>query len=167
MGGEHSLTYSCVKAFQGKPAHKDRIGFVVMDAHYDLREEYEGIRNSHACVSRHIIEDITDRYVSIGVRSGPKEEYEYVKKNKKIRSYTANDVDGMGIDRILDETEAYLEDCDGVVPLARHGCRGPCLCARPGHARAVRHDAAAGTVGHTPPGTEGRGLRRRGDLARV
>ncbi len=108
MGGEHSLTYPCVKAYKGK------IGFVVMDAHYDLREEYEGIRNSHACVSRHIIEDITDKYVSIGVRSGPKEEYEYVKKNKKIRSYTANDVDGMGIDRILNETEAYLKDCDRI-----------------------------------------------------
>lgn len=108
MGGEHSLTYPCVKAYKGK------IGFVVMDAHYDLREEYEGIRNSHACVSRHIIEDITDRYVSIGIRSGPKEEYEYVRNNKKIRSYTANDVDGMGIDRILNETEAYLKDCDRI-----------------------------------------------------
>lgn len=108
MGGEHSLTYPCVKAYKGK------IGFVVMDAHYDLREEYEGVRNSHACVSRHIIDDITDKYVSIGIRSGPKEEYEYVKKNKKIRSYTANDVDGMGIDRILNETEAYLKDCDRI-----------------------------------------------------
>ncbi|BAI61811.1 agmatinase [Methanocella paludicola SANAE] len=108
MGGEHSLTYPCVKAY------KEKIGFVVMDAHYDLREEYEGVRNSHACVSRHIIDDITDKYVSIGIRSGPKEEYEYVKKNKKIRSYTANDVDGMGIDRILNETETYLKDCDRI-----------------------------------------------------
>jgi len=108
MGGEHSLTYPCVKAYKGK------IGFVVMDAHYDLREEYEGIRNSHACVSRHIIDDLTDKYVSIGIRSGPKEEYEYVKKNKKIRSYTANDVDEMGIEKILKETEAYLRDCDRI-----------------------------------------------------
>lgn len=108
MGGEHSLTYPCVKAFKGK------IGFVVMDAHYDLREEYEGIRNSHACVSRHVIDDLTDKYVSIGIRSGPKEEYEYVKKNKKIRSYTANDVDEMGIEKILKETEAYLKGCDRI-----------------------------------------------------
>lgn len=108
MGGEHSLTYSCVRAYKGK------IGFVVMDAHYDLREEYSGIRNNHACVSRHIIDDITDRYVSIGVRSGTRDEYEYVKKNKKIRSYSADDVCRMGIDAILRETEEYMKDCDRI-----------------------------------------------------
>jgi agmatinase len=108
MGGEHSLTYPCVKAFKGK------IGFVVMDAHYDLREEYGGLRNNHACVSRHIIDDLTDKYVSIGIRSGTKEEYEYVRKNKKIRSYTSNDVDALGIAAILRETEEYLADCDRI-----------------------------------------------------
>jgi len=108
MGGEHSLTYPCVKAFKGN------IGFVVMDAHYDLRPEYGGVRHNHACVSRHIIEDITDRYVSIGIRSGTKEEYEYVRQNKNIRSYTSNDVDVMGIEAILSEAEAYLEGCDRI-----------------------------------------------------
>ncbi len=108
MGGEHSLTYPCVKAFKGN------IGFVVMDAHYDLRPEYGGVRHNHACVSRHIIEDITDRYVSIGIRSGTKEEYEYVRQNKNIRAYTSNDVDVMGIEAILSEAEAYLEGCDRI-----------------------------------------------------
>ena len=108
MGGEHSLTYPCVKAYKGK------IGFVVMDAHFDLRKEYEGVKNSHACVSRHIIDDITDKYVSIGIRSGPKEEYEYAKKNTKIRAYTSNDVDALGIEKILNETESYLKDCDRI-----------------------------------------------------
>jgi agmatinase len=108
MGGEHSLTYPCVKAY------KEKVGFVVMDAHYDLREEYEGVKNSHACVSRHIIDDITDRYVSIGIRSGTKEEYEYVRNNRDIRSYTANDVEAMGIEAVLKETEAYLKGCDRI-----------------------------------------------------
>ena len=108
MGGEHSLTYPCVKAYKGK------IGFVVMDAHYDLREEYEGAVNSHACVSRHIIDDLTERYVSIGIRSGTRDEYDYVKKNKNILSFTANDVDGMGIDKVLKETESYLKGCDRI-----------------------------------------------------
>ncbi len=108
MGGEHSLTYPCVKAFKGK------VGFVVLDAHYDLREEYCGIRNNHACISRHVIDDLTDKYVSIGIRSGTKDEYEYVKNNRKIRSYTADDVDSRGIGAILQETEAYLQDCDRI-----------------------------------------------------
>jgi len=109
MGGEHSLTYPCVKAFDDK-----KMGFVVMDAHYDLREEYGGIKNNHACVSRHIIDDLTHRYVSIGIRSGTKDEYEYVKKNKQIRSYTANEVDAMGIERILAEVDDYLAGCDHI-----------------------------------------------------
>ncbi len=106
MGGEHSLTYPCVKAC-------GKVGFVVMDAHHDLRQEYGGLRNNHACVSRHIIEDLTDKYVSIGIRSGTKEEYEYV-RNKGIMSFTANDVDAMGIDAVLRETEAYLRGCDRI-----------------------------------------------------
>ncbi len=109
MGGEHTLTYPCVKAFNDK-----KMGFVVMDAHYDLREEYGGIRNNHACISRHVIDDITSKYVSIGIRSGAKEEYEYVKNNKNIKSYTSNDVDSMGINSILVEVEHYLKDCDRI-----------------------------------------------------
>jgi agmatinase len=108
MGGEHSLTYPCVRAYKGK------IGVVVMDAHYDLREEYGGLKNNHACVSRHIIEDITDKYVSIGVRSGTKEEYEYAKDNKKIRAYSADDVYSKGIEAILKEAGAYMKGCDRV-----------------------------------------------------
>jgi agmatinase len=108
MGGEHSLTYPCVKAYKGK------VGFVVLDAHYDLREEFGGIKNNHACVSRHIIDDVTDRYVSIGVRSGTKEEYEYVKNNKKIRTYSADDVGGRGIDAILRDAGAYMKGCDRI-----------------------------------------------------
>ncbi len=109
MGGEHTLTYPCVKAFNDK-----KMGFVVMDAHYDLREEYGGIRNNHACISRHVIDDITGKYVSIGIRSGAKEEYEYVKNNKNIKSYTSNEVDDMGINAILLEVEDYLKDCDRI-----------------------------------------------------
>lgn len=109
MGGEHSLTYPCVDAFGDK-----NIGIVVLDAHYDLRDEYGGIKNNHACVSKHIIDDITSKYISIGIRSGAKEEYEYVKKNKEIRSYTADDVYEMGIPAILKEADAYFKGCDKI-----------------------------------------------------
>jgi agmatinase len=109
MGGEHSLTYPCVKAFNDK-----KIGFVVMDAHYDLREEYGGIRNNHACISRHVIDDLTDKYVSIGIRSGTKDEYEFVKGNKNIMSFTANEVFDRGINSILQDVEAYLKGCDRI-----------------------------------------------------
>jgi agmatinase len=108
IGGEHSLTYPCVKAFGGK------VGFVVMDAHLDLRPEYRGIKYNHACVSRHVIEDLADKYVTIGVRSGPKEEWSFVRDHPEYKFYTADDVCGKGINAILREINEYLSDCDRI-----------------------------------------------------
>ena len=108
MGGEHSLTYPCVKSL-GK-----NVGFVVMDAHCDLRTEFRGIEHNHACVSRHIIEDLTDKYVTIGVRSGPKEEWDYIRDNKNIKAYTNEDVYSRGIEAILKDADEYLKGCDKI-----------------------------------------------------
>lgn len=108
MGGEHSLTYPCVKAY------KEKVGFVVMDAHHDLRPGYRGVKYSHASVSRHIIEELTDKYVSIGIRSGPKEEWDYVRGNDKIRCFTSEQVFEKGITSILKEVDTYLKDCDRI-----------------------------------------------------
>ena len=99
LGGEHSLTFPFVNACKQK--YPD-IGFVVLDAHMDLREEYNGEKNSHACISRHIIEDVTKKYASVGVRSGNREEYEYVRENN-IRVFSAEDVISNGIKKVLEE----------------------------------------------------------------
>jgi len=105
LGGEHSLTLPCVKAC-AKYADED-IAFVVLDAHFDLREEYGGIKYSHACVSRHVLNEVTDKYVTIGVRSGPKEEWVFAKDND-IRYYTPDEVREKGIRKVLSEVMDYL-----------------------------------------------------------
>jgi len=110
MGGEHSLTYPCVKAC-AKHAGED-IGFVVMDAHFDLREEYSGVEFSHACVSRHILNDVTDKYVTIGVRSGPREEWEFA-KDQGICYYTPDSLREKGVSAVLAEALEHLE-CDKI-----------------------------------------------------
>ncbi len=110
LGGEHSLTLPCVKAC-AKHAGDD-LGVVVLDAHFDLRDEYSGLKNNHACVSRHIIDEVTDNYVSIGIRSGPKEEWDFAKENN-IRYYTPDDVATKGIKNVLDEVIEYL-DCSKI-----------------------------------------------------
>lgn len=110
LGGEHSLTLPCVKAC-AKHAGDD-LGVVVLDAHFDLRDEYSGLKNNHACVSRHIIDEVTDNYVSIGIRSGPKEEWDFAKENN-IRYYTPDDVATKGIKNVLDEVIKYL-DCSKI-----------------------------------------------------
>ena len=104
LGGEHSLSYPFVKACKNK---YPELGFVVLDAHMDLREEFHGEKNSHACVSRHVIDDLTHKYVSIGIRSGTREEYEYVSENK-IKMFTAEDVYSNGIEKIISGFRDYI-----------------------------------------------------------
>ncbi|NYT01060.1 MAG: agmatinase [Methanocellales archaeon] len=101
MGGEHSLTYPCIQAF-------DCISIVVLDAHLDLRDEYEGYKHSHACVSRRIIEEIGDiNYVSIGIRSGAKEEYDFASK-RDILFYTVSRIQAEGISNVMHDVVEYL-----------------------------------------------------------
>ncbi len=104
LGGEHSLTLPFVEACKKK--YPD-LGFVVLDAHMDMREEYDGERNSHACISRHVFEDVTQKYVSIGIRSGAREEYEYVRR-MDIKVLSAEDVFSMGIEAVAHEIRNYV-----------------------------------------------------------
>lgn len=119
LGGEHSLTLPFVKACKER---YDDLGFVVLDAHMDMRDEYEGETNSHACISRHVFEDVTEDYVSIGIRSGTRDEYEYVREND-IKVFSSEDVFSMGIEAITHEIRerisgpVYLSiDMDAIDP---------------------------------------------------
>ncbi len=103
LGGEHSLSYPFVEACKKK---YPGLGFVVLDAHMDMREEFHGEKNSHACISRHIINKKKKKYVSIGIRSGTRQEYDYVRENK-IRMFSSEDVFSMGIEKVISD----FRDC--------------------------------------------------------
>jgi len=77
LGGEHSITTGCVKAFKNK--YKD-LTVLQFDAHADLKDEWQGSKYSHACPMRRCRE-ITD-VVQVGVRSMEKSEADYIKNNK-------------------------------------------------------------------------------------
>ena len=103
LGGEHTLTYGCVKAFtEDFDNSTPDFGVIVLDAHLDLRDEYLGARQSHACVSRNIIDDLTDNCVLIGVRSGSAEEYAHAKE-RGILWHSADTVDDAGIESVIRE----------------------------------------------------------------
>ncbi len=68
IGGEHSISPLIVSAL--KP---DSV--LVLDAHLDYRDEYEGNKNSHACAIRRISEIVgVEKVLAVGVRSMCKEE---------------------------------------------------------------------------------------------
>jgi len=70
------------------------------------------MKYNHACVSRHILEEVTENYVSIGIRSGPKEEWDYAKENN-VRYYTPEDVTEKGIKVLTEEIKEYL-NCENI-----------------------------------------------------
>ena len=95
LGGEHTLSIGAVKAFKKK--HSD-LSILQLDAHADLRDEYQGTKYNHACTLRRIRE--LCNVVPVGIRSMSKEEAAYVKKNK-IKMFYACDAKKWKIDEIL------------------------------------------------------------------
>ncbi|MHB1014929.1 MAG: agmatinase [Desulfurivibrionaceae bacterium] len=74
LGGEHTVTVPAVKACR---AQYPDLHVVQIDAHLDLRQEYEGNENSHACVMRRL-DDLGIPFTQVGIRSFSKEEYELI-----------------------------------------------------------------------------------------
>jgi len=77
LGGEHLVTLGAVRA-AAKRFRDLRI--IHFDAHADLREDYLGVRLSHACVMRRCHDILGDgRIWQFGIRSGTREEFAFMK----------------------------------------------------------------------------------------
>jgi len=76
LGGEHSLTYGTYMSFPKET------GYVVFDAHYDLRDEYANTKLSHAAYLRRIVEKRgAGNILHVGARAFVKEELEFLKEH--------------------------------------------------------------------------------------
>ena len=64
LGGEHSITVGAVRAFRRRRAD---LSVLYLDAHADMRDEYQGSPWSHACVALRVLEMCP--LVEVGVRS--------------------------------------------------------------------------------------------------
>lgn len=77
MGGEHLVSWPVMKAMYKK--YPD-LAIIHMDAHTDLRENYEGEPLSHSTPIRKVCDLIGPQNVySFGIRSGMKEEFQWAK----------------------------------------------------------------------------------------
>ena len=87
IGGEHLVTLPEIKAVA---KFYDNLAIVHFDAHTDLREEYLGEEMSHSAVIRHASKIVgPENLKQIGIRSGMKEEWEFMKKhNTLIHKYS-------------------------------------------------------------------------------
>ncbi|MBS4175382.1 agmatinase [Bacillus sp. FJAT-49736] len=79
MGGEHLVSWPVIKAMYKK--YPD-LAVIHMDAHTDLRSEYEGEPLSHSTPIRKAAELMGGENIfSFGIRSGMKEEFQWAKEN--------------------------------------------------------------------------------------
>jgi agmatinase len=91
LGGEHLLTYGTYMSFPKET------GYVVFDAHYDLRDEYADIKLSHAAYLRRIVEKRgAENLIHVGARAYVKEELEFLQEHniKTITNQQIRDGDG-------------------------------------------------------------------------
>ena len=76
LGGEHSITYGTYTSFPKET------GYVVFDAHYDLRDEFADTKLSHASYLRRIVEERgAENILHVGARAFISEELEFLKEN--------------------------------------------------------------------------------------
>ncbi len=86
LGGDHSTPLGFFKAVGEKHGE---FGILQIDAHFDLREAYEGFNYSHASIMYNALKEIPQlqRLVQVGIRDFGSDEWEFV-KNSNFRVIT-------------------------------------------------------------------------------
>ena len=92
LGGEHTVSVGFGRgllATLGGP-----ITVVQLDAHSDLRDEYEGSPYSHACIARRLLDDpAVEQVLQLGIRSVCPEEVDFTRSNpERVRVWYAEQV---------------------------------------------------------------------------
>ena len=102
LGGEHSITYGTYTSFPKET------GYVVFDAHYDLRDEFADIKLSHASYLRRIVEERgAENILHVGARAFVKEELEFLTENK-IKTITYKQIrEGKGSSLLKDHISTF------------------------------------------------------------
>lgn len=83
LGGEHSISSGVVRGL-ARAQQSGPLVAVHVDAHADLREEYEGSPYSHACAAKRIQEVCP--IFQIGIRNFSEEEALFMRGNKRVRT---------------------------------------------------------------------------------
>tara|TARA_B100000378_G_scaffold104315_1_gene83238 strand:- start:272 stop:1141 length:870 start_codon:yes stop_codon:yes gene_type:complete len=102
LGGEHLITLASYLSFPKET------GFVVFDAHYDLREQYADTKLSHAAYLRRIVEKRgAENIVHVGARAFVKEELAFLKENNIATISDKNIRNGDGIKQLKDTVSTF------------------------------------------------------------
>ena len=125
IGGEHSITPFVVESFK---KHYSGLHVLIVDAHLDYRDKYEGMKRSHATCSRRVSETIElENLKIVGVRSMSIDES---KEDQIPDHHTSQEIleDESILQKIIDKAGSplYLSiDMDGIDPSYAPGVGNP------------------------------------------
>jgi agmatinase len=120
LGGEHSISAGVVRGLS-RALHPDPLVVVHVDAHSDMREEYEGTPYSHACAAKRL-QEICPVF-QIGIRNLSSEEASFLRGCSHIRTvFSEEATDPAG--RFLNDLARFVKqkhvfftiDLDGLDP---------------------------------------------------
>ena len=118
LGGEHTVSAGIARALRA--AHGDFV-MVQIDAHSDLRDEYESSPYSHASVARRVF-DMGATIAQLGIRSVCREEIELIRaERERLHVFFAEDVHAGGhlaalADIVRGRSVFLTIDLDGLDP---------------------------------------------------
>ncbi len=104
LGGEHTISAGVVRGLSRMISAKSLVA-VQVDAHADMREQYEGSAFSHACAARRIL-DICPIF-QIGIRNLSSQEASFLRDCQQVRTVFAEET--------IKKKNRYLQDLSDFV----------------------------------------------------
>lgn len=122
LGGEHLVTLGAMRAVTKKYPN---LHIIHLDAHADLRDDYLGMKLSHACVLRRCHELTGDfRIHQFGIRSGDREEFAWGKEHVLTNRFNLDGLDEL-LSSLADTPVYFTLDLDVLDPSVFPGTGTP------------------------------------------
>jgi N1-aminopropylagmatine ureohydrolase len=127
LGGDHAISVGTIRA--ATKVYKD-VAVLQIDAHLDLRDEWNGSRYNHACVMRRVIDDYRVPVFQVGIRAIAKEENVFI-QSQGLSPLFMHMIDPFNLDWIdqlikkLPQNVYLSFDLDGLDPAVLPGTGTP------------------------------------------
>lgn len=114
LGGEHSIALGPIRAAAKKFKN---LSVLQIDAHTDLRDEFEGTKFHHGCVMGRVVRDLKLPVTQVGIRSVSEEEVAFIKATKREKYiFYAPETPIAKIIKTLKQNVYLSFDLDGLDP---------------------------------------------------
>jgi agmatinase len=122
IGGEHLVTLAMVRSAY---RHYPDLHIIHFDAHADMRDDYLGVKYSHATVMRRCYDIVGDgKIFQFGIRSGDRDEFAFAKNHVYTNKFNFDTLDEI-IEKLKDKPVYFTLDLDVLDPSVFPGTGTP------------------------------------------